>query len=185
MTSPHPTRRAVLIRRVLKITLVLVLVLTPVILLYRWLKPADKVLVTVKGIDPSTRLLCMVVDTPRGPEAMWWSLEKVTPFRMHPNHCTVSDFNSQREGNEATRPVSWVDGARYGVLTGDNKDRWRVFWYNPEEVHLRGRYWLIGGGESSLILPPKDAGETASEAFLDQIGFGPSVREDWRHWLRE
>jgi hypothetical protein len=69
-------------------------VAVPALSLYLWLNPADRVVVTVTRIDPSTRLLCLVAETPDGPEPMWWSLEKVGPFSMHPRR-GPSDFNPE------------------------------------------------------------------------------------------
>jgi hypothetical protein len=160
-----------------------VVVATPFVLLRRWLKPPDEVEVTIQNIDPSTRMLCLVADTPAGPEAMWWSLHKVGPFSMHPNDCTVSMFNPKHDGMRAIRRALWRDGKRYGVLTQDANDNWLVFWFSPEEVHLRGRYWVIGGGEAAIELPPKDRAERASEEMLDQVGFDPGVRKEWRGYL--
>ena len=149
------------------------------LLAYSWWRPPDRVLVTLTNIDPSTRFLCLVADTPGGPEPMWWSLRKFGPFRMQPGSCTVSLFDPEREGNQVTRSVSWQDGTRYGVLTCDRGGRWQVFWFAPEEVHLRGRYWAVGGGEASIEMPAVGGGDLASEEWLDRVGIGPEARKMW------
>jgi hypothetical protein len=146
---------------------------------YRWWRPADRVVVTVTHIDPSTRFLCLVADTPHGPEPMWWSLRKLGPFTMHPRGCTASLFDPEWDGTQTTRGVSWLDGTRYGVLTCDQDGRWWVFWFTPEEVHLRGRYWVVGGGEASIELPPKDRAEPAEGLSLGHADFGPEGRKRW------
>jgi hypothetical protein len=158
---------------------VAVVIATPFVLLYRWLRPADEVLVRVANLDPSTRQFCLLADTPDGPEAMWWSLHKVGPFAMHPSRCSASLFSPDHEGRLAVRPALWRAGKRYGVLTQDEGGGWLVFWFGPEEVHLQGRYWIIGGGEASIHLPPKERAEPATEELLGRLGFGPEERKVW------
>jgi hypothetical protein len=165
-------------KRLLLWSAVALAIAIPVVLLYRSLKPADEVLVAVSNIDASTVLLCLIVDTPAGPEAMLWSLHKVGPFSMHPNGGSVSEFNARSQGRRRTYPVLWREGTRYGVLTRDEDGRWRVFWFRPDEVHLRGRYWILGGGEASIVLPAVGLAEPASKEFLDRVGFGPEVQKE-------
>jgi hypothetical protein len=181
---PHPAGTLTLSRKtswLLAFLALVVLLAGPAFMAYRWAKPADRVLVTVANIDPSTRFFCLLVDTPAGPKAMWWSLDYVGPFTMHPGNCIVSDFDPPWDRPAARRQVSWQDGARYGVLTRDRGDHWQVFWFTPEEVNLRGRSWLLGGGEASIDLPAKDRGEPASDEFLDRVG----IRAEDRKRMRE
>jgi hypothetical protein len=154
MTRVSPVPRASSFWRFLKVAVALALALTPVVLIYRWLRPADNVLVKVFDVEPSTRRVCLVADTPDGPEVMCWCAKKVTPFKVHPGRYG-DNVNPEGHGSEVTLPVWWVDGRRYGVLTRDHEDRWRVFWFSPEEAHLRGRYWVLGGGEASFDLGAK------------------------------
>ena len=70
-----------------------------------------------------------------------------------------------------------LSGSLYGVLTRDETDCWWIYWFCPEQVNLRERYWLIGGGVASIELPSKDAAELASEKLLEQVGFGNIVRQ--------
>jgi hypothetical protein len=157
-----------------------VAVATPFVLLYRWLNPPDEVAVTVANIDPSTRLLCLVADTPAGPEPMWWVVRKVGPHAMHPSGCTVSEFDPENDRAAAVRHALWRDGKRYGVLIRDADDNWLIYWFGPAEVHLQGRYWIIGGGEASIHLPPKGRAVPATEELLGRLGFGPEERKVWQ-----
>jgi hypothetical protein len=150
-----------------------VLVGVPVVLAYRWLKPSDRVVVTVNNIDPSTRLLFLAAETPGGPEPMWWSLRKVTPFSMHPSRCVVSEYDPERNGSKVVKRVSWKGGSRYGVLVRDEGDRWLVFWFSPQEVHLRERYWVIGGGRASIELPAKEWQSRPRRSCWNGSGSGP------------
>jgi hypothetical protein len=154
-------------------------VAVPALLLYLWLNPADRVVVTVTRIDPSTRLLCLVAETPDGPQAMWWSLEKVVPFSMHPSD-GPSNYNPESDRGRVTRDVSWRDGRRYGVLTRDEDDAWWVYWFGPDEVHLEWKYWPGKGGRAEIRLPAKGHAEPASVEFLDGLGFDAEARESYR-----
>ena len=151
-------------------------VAAPALLLYLWLNPADRVVVTVTPIDPATRLLCLIAETPDGPQPMWWSLEKVGPFSMHPARCTVSDYSPEWDRGSVTRKVLWRDGGRYGVLTRDVDDAWRVFWFDPEDVHLEWKGWPGRGGRASIDLPRKSLAEPAPFEFLRGLGFDAGGR---------
>lgn len=98
---------------------------------------------------------------------------------MHPNRCVVSEFHPNWDGKGFVRPVSWEDGQKYGVLRQDKDDHWEVYWFSPEDVNLRGRYWVLGGGQASIELSSQ-GGQAASEEFLDEVGFNPQQRELWR-----
>jgi len=156
-----------------------VLVGVAALLAYRWLRPADQVFVLVTNVDPATRFLWLVADTAAGPETMGWSRKKVVPSTTHPSRMGPN-FDPRYDRGSTYLSVSWRDGRRYGLLTEDRDGRWRVFWLAPEDVHLMGRLWLLGGGEAWVRMPPKDRAEPASEELLDQLGFGPEVRERWR-----
>jgi hypothetical protein len=155
-------------------------VAVPALLLYLCLNPADRVVVTVTRIDRSTRLLCLVAEMPDGPQAMWWSLEKVGPDSMHPAGCSVSHYNPERHRGGVTRKVLWRDGGRYGVLTRDADDAWRVYWFGPEEVHLEWKHWPGRGGRAEIRLPAKGHAEAAPVEFLDDLGFDAEARESYR-----
>jgi hypothetical protein len=159
---------------------VAVVPLTSSLLLYLWLNPADRVAVTVTRIDPSTRLLCLIAETPDGPRAMWWSLEKVGPFAMHPSGCSVSHYNPESNRGSVTRRVSWRDGRRYGVLTRDEDDAWWVYWLGPDDVHLEWRHWPGRGGRAEIRLPAKGHAGPAPVEFLDGLGFDAEARESYR-----
>jgi hypothetical protein len=163
------------------VAVAVIVIVGPVILVYRLLNPSDRVVVSLVNFDPSTRLFCLLADTSDGPRAMWWSHDKVVPFEMHPNediHSRVFDG----EGRQAVRKVSWRLGSRYGVLIRDRSDRWLLLWFSPKKVHLRW-FWLIGGGKAFIDLQDKDRAEPASEQLLDAVGFGPEVRKFWRDAL--
>jgi hypothetical protein len=160
---------------------VFVLVAAAGVLTYRWLNPPDRVEVNVGKFPPSTRLFCLLADGSDGPQAMWWSHDKVGPHDIHPkdgSHTELDEWERMR----AHRRVMWRAGRRYGVLTRDHDDRWRVTWLEPDEVGLR--WHLLGGGEASIELPGKDRGETASEGLLDAVGFDREVRQQWEEWLK-
>jgi hypothetical protein len=148
---------------------------------YRALAPADRVLIIVRPIPPETRFVCFVAETEQGPQPLLWSLHKVGPFEMHPADGGVSDYRPddpvRRDAFYA--PVQWREALRYGLVTGDLNGRWRVRWLSREELHIRGRSWLLGGGEGQIDLTETPDAEVASEGFWDRIGLGP----DKRHWL--
>jgi hypothetical protein len=152
----------------------------PALLYYLWLNPADRVVVNVTRIDPSTRLLCLVAETPDGPQPMWWSLEKVAPFSMHPSGCVVSLYDPEWQRGTITSRVLWREGRRYGVLTRDEDDAWRVYWFDPEDVHLEWKHWPGRGGRASIRLPRKYLAEPAPAEFLDGLGFDAEARKMWR-----
>jgi hypothetical protein len=125
----------------------------------RMLEPADRVFVSVNNIDPSTRSLYFVAETPSGSTEMPWYLEKVTPFTMNPSDCTATTIDPKRDGTSVTRAVQWIDGRRYGLVVGYEEGPLRVFWFKPDEIHLRWNSWLRGGGEALIELPEKEMGE--------------------------
>jgi hypothetical protein len=143
------------------------------LVLFFCLRPPNRVSVTVGGIGSSTQLLCLIAETSSGPVPLRWGGDPFFEFPPLPKGRTTGRM---RLG----AGVSWRDGKRYGVLIRDRDDRWLVFWLRPEEVRLRGRYPLIGGGEADIDLPPKDRGEPASEELLDAVGFGSETPRSGR-----
>jgi hypothetical protein len=126
--------------------------------LHREINPPDRVLVSISDIDPSMEDYYLVADTPAGTKNMPWYSVKVTPFTRKSggfaSHHFSKDSDTLREAF-----VAWIRGERYGVVIGCKDEDWRVFWFRPEDVHLRWDSWIVGGGEASIQLADKEKGE--------------------------
>jgi hypothetical protein len=170
----------------------LAVVLAVALFAYSALAPASRVLIVVRHVPPDTRFVCLVAETPQGPLPLPWSLWKVGPFEMHPADCIVSMHqpgDSMHQPGDPVRgdnfcgPVHWHDADRYGLVTGDQQGRWRVRWLRREDLHVRGRSWLLGGGEGTIDLSGAPEAEVAADEFWDGIGLPRDTRLRWqRTW---
>jgi hypothetical protein len=142
----------------------------PGLWLWRELIPADRVAVSIQNVSADVRFICLIAETNQGPEAMNWYVGVITPSAaMHPRRCSRS-IRVANEGSTFNANVQWKEATRFGVLTRNDHDEWRVYWFTPEEVNLTGRRWLIGGGNSRIVMPNPRAAEAASDEFLECVG---------------
>jgi hypothetical protein len=109
-----------------------------------------------------------VAQTNQGAQSLAWYHVDVTPFTKHPNK-DVASFHAN-EGPTFSAQVQWQDAKRYGVLVGDIEDHWKVYWFDPGQIHLAGRSWLFRGGAVRIQLSDATEIETPSDRFMDQIG---------------
>jgi hypothetical protein len=65
---------------------------------------------------------------------------------MHPGQCVWSAQNPSNPKVDWNAYVQWHDGQRYGVVTHTTTGSWEVAWFAKEQVPLRGKRWLLGGG---------------------------------------
>jgi hypothetical protein len=181
---PHWLFRSPRVRFVAR-AFAVVLVLGFCFLVRRWQTPPDCVLVRVNNNDPAVRFICLLVETPAGPEALpyWWHYAyDMGVYRLHPNQYPGTPNGNYGTmaglGRPANLQVSWREGDRYGVLTWDGTDDWRVWWFGRNEVPVQGSSWLFGGGDVTIRLP--GGGLPADPDLLDRVGFGPGLRDRWR-----
>jgi hypothetical protein len=133
---------------------------------YFWWHPRDRVRVTVEGIPEKTEFLCMVAQVGADSRPLWWYHEKVGPFTNHPKRDVTSRVGDKTR-IEAT--VQWEDASRFGVLTFDKRRKWRVFWFNANEVSLTGRSFFFGGGIVVIRLHDESKAEAAPAELTDQV----------------
>jgi hypothetical protein len=152
--------------KAIALALLLGLMVTLCAVVYFWWHPRDRVRVIVEGIPEKTEFLCIFAQVGDDSRPLWWYHEKVGPFTMHPKR----DVTSNVEGEtrlEAT--VQWEDANRFGVLTFDKRRKWRVFWFNANEVNLTGRSFFFAGGSVRIMLPDESKAEAAPAELTDQV----------------
>ncbi len=134
---------------------------------YLFFSPADRVAVSVHGLPPNTRWLCLIAETATEPVALGWYRTKVYPFVVSPPGSTLGRF----EKDPFVDWVQWRNGQRYGVLTRTLDREWKVWWFDVPDVPLRGRLWILGGGRVELQLTHGRRPETPRDAFIRRLGF--------------
>ena len=119
---------------------------------YRFFNPPWRVRVHIENIPTGTDFACLVSDSGGMARSMEWSpkSELSTPFTMHPARCVWSYQSPDHPKVNWNAHVRWEPGERYGVVTRNAADIWRVSWFEANTVPLRGRSWLFGGGEASF-----------------------------------
>jgi hypothetical protein len=165
--------------------LAVVLLLGFCFLVRRWQTPPDHVVVTINNNDPAVKFVCLLAETHAGPETLLYSWHYAYDLgvqHFHPNRFPATPNGNAHTmdgvGSPTGLAVSWKEAERYGVLTWDGKDDWRVWWFDREEVSVLGSHWLFGGGRVTIDLLGE--GKRADPELLDRVGFGPELRDRWR-----
>jgi hypothetical protein len=142
----------------------------PGLWLWRELNPADRVAVSIQNVSADVRFICLIAETNQGPEAMNWYVGVITPSAtMHPGRCSRS-IRVANEGSTFNANVQWKQATRFGVLTQNEHDEWKLYWFTPEEMHLTGRRCLIGGGTSRIVVPNPAFAEEVLPELLERVG---------------
>lgn len=146
--SPVPFRR----RRAIVCALLLVIVAGAAFGVRSYFVPPWRVRVHLTNIPVGTKYASLVADSGGDLRNMEWSptSEFATPFTMHPAQCIWSYHNPDNPKVDWNAYVHWQTGQRYGVATRSTDGTWRVHWFESDAVPIRGRRWLLGGGEASF-----------------------------------
>ncbi len=165
--------------RQLGLTLVLVLFFSSLLILcLLWpffaLCPPDRVKIAVTNLPPDTHFASIVAESEGVLRNMDWSVPSPFvisfPNRMHPADCTWSLQDSRHPPRiDWDAYVSWEWGTRYGVVTMSRGGVWKVTWFASEEIPLRGRVLLLGGGRAGFDLAGR-ASEPLPAAEVRQLG---------------
>ena len=146
--SPVPARR--------KRVVVWVILITVVAAAALWVgsifSPPWRVRVYIANIPGGTNFASLVADSGGTLSNMEWSpnSELSMPFTMHPAQCNWSYQNPDNPKVDWHAYVRWQPGERYGVVTRSTDGTWRVCWFETDSVPIRGRLWVLGGGEASF-----------------------------------
>jgi hypothetical protein len=119
---------------------------------YRSFNPPWRVRVHLTNIPVGTNFVSLVADSGEALRNMEWSpnSELSVPFTMHPARCIWSFQNPDRPKVDWHAYVRWQPGERYGVVTRSRDGTWRISWFEADSAPIRGRRWLLGGGEASF-----------------------------------
>jgi hypothetical protein len=143
---------------------------------YRFFNPYDEVSVTVRGIPPDTYFLCLIAEGTSGPEVMYWSGSKVTPFTTHPDKDLRSFDRGNSHEDRHRYTVIWVGSVRVGVLRRTKAGEWFVSWYKSPKSNLKGRSFLFGGGSWEADLRDADDVEPVSKNQLRAMGMDYALK---------
>jgi hypothetical protein len=156
--SPDGTKPPSVRRRIVRVVLMsLILPLLgcgiPSFLVYNCSNPRDQLEVSINGVPKGTNFACVVAESQGVTRVMDWSWSYfLGPQRSHP-----ADHNISRRHPEApddgprVRATHWEFGERYGVVTRRD-GKWFVTWFNADNVPLKDRSILVGGGRVSFDL---------------------------------
>ena len=153
-----------------KTILLTLLILSPVgVILFLWAAcspPSDKVDIRLEGRPQPVDFLCLVADTPTGPEPMHWYLVVLGSWSSHPPDGKGWATPGLGTGNGS--PVRWKPGNRYGVVTYVRGGDWQVYWFRPDDVPVqRTRY--LGDRDVTFDLTGRTP-EALTQAQVTQLG---------------
>ncbi len=137
--------------------------------LYLLFNPYDEVRVGIHGLPPDTRVACLVAKNSTGETVMPWSAQKVFPFEMHPDNCTISEVLPGE--SELNASVRWVASNQIGILRRDAGGKWFVAWFNRSKSSPDGRWLFIGGGHFDGNWPDAREVEQWSKEKVRSLGF--------------
>jgi hypothetical protein len=111
----------------------------------------DEVTAAIAGVPAGTNFVCVAFEKDSALQCLkWYSTNGILVTRLHP----AQSIGSFRDEPDFLSHVVWQPGDRYGVVTRDNNDVWRVTWFGPEV--LQGRYARFEmTGKAAVPLTPK------------------------------
>jgi hypothetical protein len=153
----------------------LAVIVTPTLLIYSCNHPTDRVQVEVDRVPKEVFFLCIVGETPNGPVAFDWYVQHIfQPFTIKAHNSPYFDFDSGKPRLSAS--VQWKPADRYGVLMGKRGGEWRVYWFTPDQVNLRGHAWSSNGRLAEFRLA--DAMEVATPSL--ELMNAVDLSKDWK-----
>ena len=146
------------------------------ILFYRWCRPASKVDAVIYNAPPKSLFVWMVRETPDGPELLSLIVYKVGPVYLKPEPGWRGGFQPTTNGSFESHNLDWQAADRYGVLAEVADGQWRLWWLTDDDIAIRGRPWIVGGGEVQVVLPPESSAEIPSADLLRRLKLPPTFR---------
>ena len=134
---------------------------------YQAFDPPHRVRIFVEHIPVGVEFLSLVASADGEIVNLDWSpnSELQMPFTMHPAHCVWSSQDPSNPKVDWHAYVQWRPAQRYGVVTRKTDGAWQVVWFAAEQVPLRGKRLLLGGGRVEFDL----AQERAEPLVPDQV----------------
>jgi hypothetical protein len=163
-------KQALPYKRFKQLAVAIILCLGSLYFLNGFFNPRDEVAITIRGVPPNTRKLCIVAKTSNGLVPMDWYVSKVFTFPIHPAECTVSVYFPEASAEFKAR-VRWISSEEAGVAFKNTDGDWSISWFEAANARPAWAWWFVGGGEWSAHISEADREETLSKEQVKCLGF--------------
>jgi hypothetical protein len=128
---------------------------------------AGAVKIGVTNLPGGTRYASVVADSGGQIQNMDWLVKTaMIRGRMHPQQCVWSYHDGKNPKINWDAYVCWVEGERYGVLTCNEKDEWRVTWFGSDVRRNSVAHFDITKGTPGTAIP-----EQVQSLGLEKVQF--------------
>ena len=148
---------------------IFLLLLTLVYAWYLVFNPREVVETRYQNVPSNADFVCLVYDSPNGPQIMDWAIHKIVYDRMSPFNASMSDGQTI---DVFTNEVYWTPNAskRVGVLCRTGPSSWHIYWFNTSKAQPAGRTIVFGGGAILFDFQNADQVRPVSQADQQRLG---------------
>jgi hypothetical protein len=126
---------------------------------------AGRVRVHVEHLPPDTTFCSVASEGDEGLRSMhWYSTNGLVTTEIHPSDHFLSYIDPDTANPMLPSCVVWRKGQRYGIVTRDITNVWRITWFGPDVRQLGGANFNLAQGVAVPLTP-----QQVKELGLDKV----------------